>query len=104
MKNLFDRCRPIDLFTSSSSLNRRMATTKRVRSIKSVQSLYSFYFKKLPIIDHEITKKCKGNSSSRLVYHLGQLPDEIILMILTYLNQSSIVAFGQTSRRNHAIA
>ena len=34
----------------------------------------------------------------------GHLPDEIILTILTYLNKSSIIAFGQTSRRYRAIA
>jgi hypothetical protein len=33
-----------------------------------------------------------------------QLPDEIILIILAFLNKASIVAFGQTCRRYRAIA
>jgi hypothetical protein len=44
---------------------------------------------------------CHSQTANLLIC---QLPDEIILTILTYLNKASIAAFGQTCRRYRAIA
>ncbi|CAF3396002.1 unnamed protein product [Rotaria sp. Silwood1] len=47
------------------------------------------------------TNKNKVKTDAKL--NFCQLPDEIILIILSYLNKTSLVAFIQTCRRNRAI-